>query len=192
MTTSKKRNRKSYTRDLGEGLMLEAEVSPCVFMYRGHPLQISVTMRRHSGEKLAEACVSNCEKTAATYTEADARQLLGRVRVQPCSRCSAPAFNPTTVETNRGGLCEACFLADLEAELEKDQEAERQKIAARDKRMKNKGFTARVTAWVHPEEGGDDCQMDWYFKQRPLPEQIQLLLLEEGSEILDDFEIIEI
>jgi hypothetical protein len=190
MTTCRKRTRKTYLRDLGEGLMVEAEVSPCVFMYRGHPLQISVKMRRHSGEKLAEACVSNCEKTAATYTEADARELLGRVRVQPCSRCSSPAFDPTTVETNRRGLCEACFLADLEAELEKEQEAERQKVAARDKRMKSKGFVARVTGWIHPEEGGDDHQMDWYFKRRPVPEQVRALLLEEGSEILDDFTII--
>jgi hypothetical protein len=192
MTTSKKCNRKSYIRDLGEGLMLEAEVSSCVFMYRGHHLQISVTMRRHSGEKLAEACVSNSEKTAGTYTEADARQLLGRVRVQPCSRCSAPAFDPTTVETNRRGLCEECFLADLEASLEKEQEVERKEIAARDLRWKDKGFAVRVTAWVHPEEGGDDYQMDCYFKEKPLPEQVRLLLLEHGSEILSDFQIIEL
>jgi hypothetical protein len=192
MTTSKKRNRKSYTRDLGEGLMLEAEVSPCVFMYRGHPLQISVTMRSSSGKPLGQVHPANSTKTAATYTHADARRLLAAIEVKPCPRCSTPAFDPTTVETNRGGLCEACFVADLQAELEKELEAVRRQIAARDLRMKNKGFTARVTAWVHPEEGGDDYQMDWYFKQRPLPEQIQLLLLEVGSEILDDFEIIKL
>ena len=43
---------KKYVRDLGNGVKLEAEVGPCVFMYQGYPLQITVTLHRHAGECL--------------------------------------------------------------------------------------------------------------------------------------------
>jgi hypothetical protein len=77
----------------------------------------------------------------------------------------------------------------LEAEIAKETEAESQRIANRDRRMKASGRKFRLTAWIHPE-AGDDYQADWYFTARPAPARIRALLRNEGSIVLDDFEII--
>lgn len=188
---SSNRKRKTYIRHLGDGVRLEAEVSPCVFMNAGYPLQLTVTLRGSGGQSLGEVHPSDRAKTATTYTDADAKRLLAGVDVKPCPRCATPAFDPATIHTNRGGLCEPCFMADLRADWAKADEEERQELAARDLRMKNKGMTVRVTAWVHPDDG-DDYQITWYLKEKPLPEQIKCELLERGSAILDDYKVIEL
>jgi hypothetical protein len=184
------RPRKIYARRLDGGLILEGEVSPCVFMYPGYPLQIRVTLRRKPGESLGDAYAVNRSKTAATATEADAARLLEHIRIIPCRRCAAPSFDPNTIETNRAGLCESCFLRDLEAGFAEAQEAERQELAERDRRRKADGMMFRVSAWVHPEAGGADYPVDWYFAAAPTDEQVRILLREAGSAVLGDYRII--
>jgi hypothetical protein len=184
------RRGKTYVHDLGSGIRLEGEVSPCVFMYPGYPLQVTVALRREGEVISGTAFAVDRSLTAETATEADVSRLLSAIRTTQCSRCSAPALDPTTVETNRGGLCESCFVRNLQAEVAEAVEAEQRQLAARDRRMKRKGMKVRVSAWVHPAAGGDDYQADWYFAVRPTPAQVQALLRQEGSSILDDFQII--
>lgn len=181
--------RKDYIRDMGRGVTLRAEVSPCVFMYESYPLQIKIALHRRRGECLGDACAVDRTRTASNYTKADVERLLECVRLLPCPRCSAPAFDPATVDTNRGGLCERCFLNDLEAEYTTEVEAEQRKLAAQDRRMRQQGMTVRVTAWIHPPSG-EDYQADWYFPSRPMPLQIRRLLEVKCSSQLDDYEII--
>jgi hypothetical protein len=194
MTISDKRQpltkRKNYARDLGEGVKLTAEISPCVFMHASYPLQITITLHRRRRERLGVAYAVDRTKTASTYTRADVDRLLAAVRVAPCPRCSAPAFDPATVETNRDHLCEECFMRDVQARFDAAVEAEQQEIAARDQIMKGKGMAVRVTGWVHLQAGGDDYQVDWYLDLRPTPEQIRNMLRERGSVVLDDYQII--
>jgi len=182
--------RKTYVRDLDDGVKLEAEVSPCVFMYPSYPLQITVTLHRHASECLGEARAVDRTKTAATYTDVTVKRLLAAVRTSPCPRCSTPAFDPATIQTNRGGLCEGCFLATLEAEWAEEQDAEKRKIANRDRRMKRQGMSVRVSAWMHPQDGGDDYQVDWYFNAQPTPEQAAHMLRDQGSNRKYDYQII--
>jgi hypothetical protein len=184
------RPRKTYMRRLDGGIMLEGEVSPCVFMYPGYPLQLRVTLRRQRGESLGDAYAVDRSKTAATATEADAARLLEPVRIVSCRRCAAPAFDPDTIETNRAMLCESCFLSDLEAEFAKAQEAERQELAEHDRRRKHEGMMFRVSAWVHPEQGGDDDLVHYYFAAAPTDEQIRALLGEAGSALIGDYRVI--
>jgi len=110
----------------------------------------------------------------------------------PCKRCSAPAFDPSTVKTNRGGLCEACFVGDLEAELAADEEEELKRLTERDRQMNRKGKKYRVTAWIHPVDGGDDYQVDWYFETRPTRKQIRSLVHAKRSSVADDFQVVAI
>jgi hypothetical protein len=56
--------------------------------------------------------------------------------------------------------------------------------------MKKAGMEFRVSAWIHPEGGGDDCYVDWYLKSHPTPEQVTGFLRERHSSVLDDYEII--
>lgn len=184
------RPRKTFARRLDGGVRLEGEVSPCVFMYPGYPLQVRVTLRRKPGESLGDAYAADRTKTAGTATEADAARLLEAVRIVPCRRCAAPAFDPATIETNRAGRCEACFLSDLEVEFAAAREAERQDLAAHDRRRKGEGMTYRVSAWVHPEAGGDDDLVHWYFAAAPTDAQVRTLLREAGSAVLDDYRVI--
>jgi hypothetical protein len=181
---------KTYARNLSGGLKLKSEVSPCVFMYSDYPLQIRVTLTRRTGEYAGDAYSADRSKTSKSATEADVRRLLAAVRIIPCRRCAAPAFDPATIETNRAGLCEACFLSDLEADIAQAEEAERQEIEERDRRMKAAGMRFRVSAWVHPESGGDDYQMDCYFAATPTDEQIRGLLRGKGSRVLDDYRLV--
>ncbi len=190
MTNHAESKRQFHVRHLGNGLCLEARISPCVFMHESYPLQIQVTLMRHNGERLGQAHVVDGTKTGATYTDEAVRRLLESIRIVPCPRCSTPAFDPATVQTNRGGLCEMCFLADLKSRCAAAEEAEQQAMVARDRRMKRKGMVVRVTAWVHPEGGGDDYLVDWYLDWQPTHEQVAVQLREEGSIILDDYQIV--
>ena len=181
---------KTYARHPSGRLKMEGEVSPCVFMYRGYPLQVTVTLRRSSGEWLGVAYAVDRSKTADTAIEADVKRLLAAVRIIPCRRCAAPAFDSQTIDTHRGGLCESCFIHHLEADWASVEESERQELAQRDPHRKAEGMTFRVSAWVHAEEGGDDELVHWYFASRPTGKQIRTLLREAGSSLLDDYQVI--
>jgi hypothetical protein len=181
---------KPYARPLAGALKLHGEISPCVFMYPGYPLQFTVTLRRSSGEWLGLAYSVDRSKTADTATEPDVKRLLAAVRITRCRRCAAPAFDSQTVDTNRGGLCESCFIHDLEVDWARAEEAERQELAEADRRLKAAGMAFRVSAWVHPEDRGDDDLVHWYFAARPTRKQIRTLLREAGSSVLDDYQVI--
>lgn len=182
---------KLFSRELANGITLQAEVSPCVFMYPGYPLQVQVTFRQKDGQSGGAAYAVDRNLVAETAIDADVIRLLASVATIPCKRCSAVAFDASTIETNRAGLCERCFLDDLQANFDKSMEEERRLLKDRDNQMKAKGLRFRVTAWIHDDEG-DDSQVDWYFPVRPKEERIRALLRKEGSEILDDFQVIEL
>ena len=181
--------RKTYVRQLGDGVILEAEVSPCVFMNPGYPLQLTVTLRGPTGKFLGNVYPVDRTKNASNFTDATVHRLLAAVRVKPCRRCSIPAFDPASVETNRDGLCEPCFLAELNARWSVAAKSERQLIVPHNRHMKQGGMNFRVTAWVHPDDG-DDYLLDWYFPVQPTAARIRKLLVEQHSAVLDDFEVI--
>ncbi len=181
---------RTWVRHVDSVIKLVASISPCVFLYDQYPLQLEVTLRRNDEESLGSALAVERAKTQRNSTDADIRRILDAVGLVACRRCSAPAFDPTTVRTNRAGLCESCFLDDLRRESRRAEDAERKAIAARDRRMKRSGHAVRVTAWVHPVQGGDDYQVDWYFETRPTHAQIRRLLHEMRSRVCDDYQII--
>ena len=184
------KNAKSYVRELDGAMQLQARISPCVFMYKNYALQVEVTLLRDDGTSLGSATAQNPDKTAQTATDADVCRILDAVRIVACHRCSAPAFDPSTIQTNRAGICESCFLDDLRQKSAKAQDAERKEIAARDRARKRSGDNVRISAWVHPANGGDDYQVDWYCKSYPSPAQVRGLLLEMNSRVCDDYQII--
>jgi hypothetical protein len=195
MTTTKQsrvvHRGKPYGRKLKDGTTLAGEISPCVFMYPGYPLQVQVTLTGKAGENLGNAIIANRRLSINTATEADVRELLANVRTQSCSGCENVVFDPTTVETNRNGLCEGCFLGNLEAQWAKESETEFRMTARHRQAMKAKGMKFHIIGWIHPD-AGDDYQVDWFFQKRPTKAAIRALLREEGSTVLDDFQIIAI
>jgi hypothetical protein len=165
------------------GTQLTAEVSPCVWMYPAYPLQIRINMAGGGN-----AFKVHKGLTWGTATEEDVVALAESVSVCACSRCGKPAFDPATVETNRGGLCESCFMADLTATYQKEVEKEMQAVRAEDDKMRADGFTHKVEAWIHPAQG-DDYQIDFYVTSRPLDDTIVAMLARRGSAVPSDYVI---
>ena len=168
-----------------QGAELVATLSPCVWMYNMR-LQYSVALKTPPYGKVI---VRHPSLSLEDATEADALALCAGVKLKPCLRCGKPAFDPATVETNRGGLCEACFLDDLNAELEEAQKRERAADARKDKAMRKKGYAWKVVAWIHPG-AGDDRQLIVYCKgDKPSDSEISDRLKRSGSRILTDFSV---
>jgi len=108
-------------------------------------------------------------------TEADVAAMLAKVRLIPCKVCGTKTFDPATVETNRDGKCEKCFLAELDASLKAHQAKQAERDAKKDRQMRKKGFTHKVVAWVHPA-AGDDYQIVAYFGLEPTEAEIKGLI----------------
>lgn len=175
-----------------DNITLTAEVSPCVWMYQGYPFQIRVDMGDQQQPRSGgDIIIQDRALNNATYTEADIQRLLDTVKIQPCknSGCSNPAFHPDH-ESNRKGECEHCFMTKWQAGWDAMQKKENAKIARRDKRMKQKGMVARVEAWIHPKHGGDDYMVDIYYSTMPATAEVEAVLRQKGSSVLNDFRIV--
>jgi Zn-finger nucleic acid-binding protein len=180
---------RTFVRNLDSGLQLVGEVSPCVFMYRGYPLQVGISLR--SGDSLCDKIfLKDPSKNAETYASEDVERLLDLIQILPCPCCGFSAIDPSVngVELQQ---CESCRMAELHAELEKGLEKERKALAKEDAKMKKKGMVARVDAWVHPP-AGDDYEITWYFSKRPTDANVKDLLKKQRSDVLDDFRIVDL
>ncbi|POA78654.1 hypothetical protein [Pseudomonas sp. DP16D-R1] len=164
---------------------LTAEISPCVFMYPGYGLQLTVKLP-NGGNTI----VSRKDIPIETATEQDCQALMETVKVLPCKTCQKPAFDPSTCRTNRDGECESCFMAKLNAEFEKDMKKEDDKLKRDDAKYKARGYTHRVHAWIHPPSGSDYELMMWMIN--PTPEQITAELKKKKSADTTDYKLIEL
>lgn len=176
------------TKTIGSAT-LSARMSPCVWMYPGYPLQVTVTIENTMGDTI----ISD-KATGITYRNATSeamQALFDQVKICECTKCKAPAFAPDTPGSNRNGLCEQCFLKDWQASYDahcKEQEAA---DAKRLEKAKREGFTHRVLAWLHGDEG-DDQQIEILYRGAPDPVAIKTKLREMGSVLLDDFKVVEL
>lgn len=169
-----------------DGVQLTASISPCSWMYHNYGLQVLIEMRG-GGHVIVLDRATRFENA----TPADVERLFNTVHICQCKRCGNPAFDPRSVETNRSGLCEACFMQDLKKDIEKATRAEADKLARLDAERKKSGFTHRVSAWIHPDDGSD-IHIERWFKSAPTEAQVKALLKREGSTVLDDYQVIPI
>lgn len=174
----------SRTRAIGTAT-LTTTVSPCSWMYPGYGLQIQIQLAPNGGT----AFVHSKGRAFADATEADIDAMLESVKLVQCSRCGNLAFDPATVSTNRAGKCETCFMGDLDKELDAARKKDAEKLKRADARMKAKGMTHRVDAWVHPAGGGDDYLVSLYVNGDPSKSLIQKELKKLKSSVLDDYTI---
>ena len=171
------------TREVGS-VKLSIQLDPCTWMYPGYGLQASISM-----EGGGKATVSNKAVLFADATRADLQSMFERVGVVTCKDCGKPAFDVVTVETNRKGLCEECFMTALEADFQKAMAGEAKRMGRMDQKHKANGYSHRVDAWIHPAGGGDDYSVAIYSKGQPSDELIQKTLKRKGSAVLDDYKV---
>lgn len=126
-------------------------------------------------------------------TEEQVMDLFGKVGLCKCSKrgCTHMAFDPATLKTNREGKCEPCFMDKLNADFAKEQEKESKMEAALDAKMKAKGYTHKVVAWVHPPRG-DDYQLIMHTMGKPSDADIKKELKKARSRIDTDYIISEL
>lgn len=166
-----------------------ATIDPCSWMYAGYGLQLSV--RLPEMVKAISSASVHSDRLVEICTADDARSMVDAVNLIPCKHCGEPAFDPTTVRTNRDGACESCFLAELNAEWEKADAKEKQREARADAKYKKKGFTHKTIAWVHPPHG-DDFALVMYHPAQPTEQEITAALRRRKSRILDDYKTTEL
>lgn len=177
---------RQHTKTITVGdAFVTSSISPCCWMYPGHGLQIRVTLLNGGS-----AYIHDVEKPFDHSSEADVDRLLKQVRVIPCSRCGDHAFDPASVISNRNGLCEKCFLSDLDAEFAEAKAKEQAEITALNAKMLAEGYTHRVDAWIHPVAGGDDRQVSLYYIGKPSDRTVRRRLQMEGSSVLEDYVIL--
>ena len=172
------------------GVALIVEVAPCSWMYSGYPLTVwykSADDDRSQGTVKQEGL---CESTASAT---DVQEMLeAHLTPGACVACGHGHLrndedNPND-DSSRGELCEVCFIARLNAKYDQLEAAERDALALEDRKQRRKGFTHRVTAWIHA--GGDDRQIDIYYKGRPTAKEIRGLLKRKRSRVLNDYTIV--
>lgn len=172
-----------------DGNKLSASISPCCWMNDGYGLQIRIDFQAEHG---GSAYLHNKKLKFSEATEQDMIDMCNQVKLVPCKTCGKPAFDPSVVDTNRDGECEACFMAALTKEYEASRKKEAAALARRDRNRAKQGYTHRVTAWVHPSKGGDDYMVDIYSLGKPSKALITSELRKMGSRVLDDYTIVEL
>ena len=154
-----------------------------------HRLSLRIQMQNGGGQ----ATINNCDlKDFSAVTKSDVLDLCNRVNVISCKRCGRPAFDPASVETNRAGLCESCFMSDLRARFAVADAAEQSALAKKDAAKLALGFTHRVSVWVHPHKGGDDRLLDLYFRGKPTSYEIRAEARSIGTLDESDYGITEL
>lgn len=109
-------------------------------------------------------------------------------------KCSAPGCERERLDSGKSNrldgrgrpLCEACFLAALDAKYAAARAKEQVKIEKSERELYAKGLRWTVDAWIHPKRGGDDYQVTLYFATQPVPETIEAALA-RTSRVLTDY-----
>jgi len=176
---------KDYTKEWKQdGIIFFARIDPCSWMYKDYGLQISIANTKDKGwikrnlDKPFEKCIVEDFEKLCTY-----------VHLIKCKKCEKMAFDPKYSSTNRKGLCENCFLGQLERDYKEIVKKGQRETRKRDEKLKKDGYTHRITAWIHPKEGGDDRCVDIYFSRKPTKTMIYKELKNKGSRILNDYSI---
>lgn len=179
--------KKSYEID---GVAILVSVAPCSYMYSLYPLTLWVE-GIEGGPNLGRG-TADSKVSLDNATEADVDEAVSRIRFPKCKKkgCEGRFFDHPG--TNREGLCETCFLEKANARIAKAMEREAKQEARRDEKKKAQGFTRKVVAWIHPEGGGDDYQIEIY-SQGEMPEkEIMAIIARRKSSVTNDYRVLEL
>ena len=175
----------TLTRQVGS-TTLSLEVDPRSWLFPDHGVQVIIHL---VGEAVHNGYIYDPALWVEQATEADLLRMLESVKLVPCRRCTAPAFDPATVRTTHQGLCHVCYVGGLAAQVTAHpapQDAEEYPL---DTEQRAAGMTHRVDAWVHGS-GDEVSLLTLYFAGEPPPGSIRQALEDAGSTVLDDYEVV--
>jgi hypothetical protein len=160
---------------------VKVTIDPCSWMYPHYGLQVTGFL-----ETTHETIHPHLTRGSwENFTELDFENLCGTFYMDTPCACGNPRLRSNLAETNRGELCEICFLTKLNDEWEEATKKEKEEMELQDADMKEKGYTHKIVAWIHG--GGDDKCVDVYFTGCPAKKDIEKVL--EDSIVKNDYKL---
>ena len=109
--------------------------------------------------------------------------------IQHCPRCNGQMLNRSAFPSpyRKENICEACWYDDFKVQAKKIHDEQDAKTAALDAKHKAMGYTHRLDAMIHPQNGGDDYLTTWYSKGELDLSTIHRLLRARKTSNINDF-----
>jgi hypothetical protein len=156
-------------------------VSPCSWMNKGYGLQVQVSLKQNAVNAESEFIIDKgIEASSKPKQELEAA---AKIMVEKWL-----AENGTSIlhdSIAKWQVAKAEFARDIAAENERAAAQQKKD----DKKYKAKGYTHRLDAWIHSDDG-DDYQTTSYFAGEPQKAQIDKIL--RKSAVKDDYAITEL
>jgi hypothetical protein len=80
-------------------------------------------------------------------------------------------------------------MARLLRKIEENEARREKERITRETKLFADGFRWKLTAWIHPEAGGDDYMLVQYSTHRPSDAKVKTMLKRRRSAVLDDYRI---
>jgi hypothetical protein len=156
-------------------------VSPCSWMYPNYGLQVQLSLAENAVNAESEFILDkafDAMKKPMPELEAVAKDMAEKWLSE-----NGTAILHDNVTSWRARAAE--FKAEMEKDAKRDLAAQKR----RDKSHKAKGFTHRVNAWIHPDQG-DDFERIAYVVGKPEKADIAKIL--SSSTVKDDYVVTEL
>jgi hypothetical protein len=156
-------------------------VSPCSWMYPNYGLQVQLSLAENAVNAESEFILDkafDAMKKPMPELEAAAKGMAEKWLAE-----NGAAILHERVATWRARASE------FDAEMQKEAKREAAAQKRRDKSHKAKGFTHRVNAWIHPDQG-DDFERIAYVVGKPEKADIAKIL--SSSTVKDDYVVTEL
>ncbi len=157
-------------------------VSPCSWMYPKYGLQVQISLKENAVNAESEFIIDKGIEAASKSKEE--REAAAKVMVEKWLGENGTKILHENVAKWKVAAAE--FAREIAEENERVA-AQQQKD---DKKYKAKGYTHRLDAWIHPENGGDDYMTVTYFVGAPTEAQIAKVL--RSSEVKNDYTVTEL
>ena len=172
-----------------EGTTITANLPLYLFMHPhiDHKLQIDAVLVCGNDQGTARI-KTNVPMSKAT--ELDVTKALLTTKLCKC-KCGNIAFDPS-MDTNRNGKCETCFIRDLMNDYNEEVKKDQEEQLANDRQKYSQGYRYKIEAWIHPSGGGDDYVLIMHTKDKLSKARIVNLIAKEGCKRTDDYTVTEL
>lgn len=165
---------------------LHAQIRSESWVHRDCGLVVRISMEGGGG------ALMRLDKPFRECTDDDFIELCHKVKLIKCKECGGVAFDPAVVQTNRDGLCEACFGSVLRIMIKRHVDPSDEKaLLRRNMRMVKDCFTHHIATWIRPANRPGHL-VDIYFSRFPTPAEVRLCLRKNGGVAFDSYQVNEL
>lgn len=161
------------------GKTVHVEISPCSWMHKGYGLQIGLSLKDKacnaetifSLDRSIDACDMSVD-AMLVHAEQSAKKWLSENGVGPLAK----KIDDWATES-----------AKWQKEIDRENAKRAARAATMNAKRKAEGYTHKITAVIHPKNGGDDYMIEAYVKGAPTETDIAGLL--KKSAVKNDYRV---